>query len=140
MGASDADVVRRVYDEVLAREAWLEPATFERLPELFDPEVELQQLEGLLGTSGTYHGYEGLRQAAAELVGAIKDMDWVVEDLREVGDRVVTAVRVDAVGRGSGVPVSTRVGHLWELVGGRVVRWVVYETPEAALEAARSAT
>jgi hypothetical protein len=29
-----------------------------------------------------------------------------------------------------------RVGHLWVLGDGRVLRWVVYATPEEALEAA----
>jgi hypothetical protein len=53
----------------------------------------------------------------------------------QLGDGVVTDVRVYVTGQGSGAASDIRVGHLWVLRAGRVVRWVVYRRLEEALEA-----
>ena len=135
MSQQNVEVVKRIYADVLADDQWRDPAAAEVVRELFDPEVEVQQMEEILGTAGTFRGYEGLNQAGRELVGVLQKTQFVPERYVELGNRVVTVVRVYVTGRGSGVTSNIRVGHLWVLGAGRVVRWVVYRTPEEALAA-----
>jgi hypothetical protein len=41
--------------------------------EFFDPAVELRQSASLLGTAGTFHGYDGLARSARELFETFRD-------------------------------------------------------------------
>ncbi len=134
MSRENVEVVRAIYDRVLAK-GRLTEAVSDVIPELFDPEIEVQQMEGFMGTAGTFHGYEGLRRSTLELLRVFDDFHIVPERHFEAGDSVVTFARGRGRGRSSGVEVDTLVGHLWQLRAGRVVRLVVYPTPNEALEA-----
>ena len=112
-----------------------DPAIFRHVQELFDPDVELQQMEDVVGTTGPFRGYEGMLRSRQEIFAEFADMYFVPEQHFEVDDSVVTIARAFGIGRRSGVEMDMRVGHLWVLRAGRVVRWVVYATPAEALEA-----
>ncbi len=136
MSRENVEIVRQIYDRVLAKGRPTDPATLERVQELFDPDVELQQMDDVIGTTDTFRGYEGLVNATRELIAAFEELHIVPEQHFEAGDSVVTIARGRGRGRGSGIEVDMRVGHLWVLRAGRVVRWVVYASPDEALEAA----
>ena len=141
MSRENVEVVRRVYEAWnrywgTAREgAAFNPEVVDLVGELFDPDVEVQQLADILGTGGTFRGYEGLLASAGELVADLDDIQFTLGEHFEVGQLVVFAVTATGKGRKSQVPVEMRLGHLFELRGGRVVRWVVYPSADAALEA-----
>jgi ketosteroid isomerase-like protein len=135
MSQENVEVVQAIYKDLLAPGRVTDPANLGRFQELFDPGVELQQLDGFLGTTGTFRGYEGLLSATREQVAVWDDFHIIAEQHFEAGDSVVTAARGRGRGRGSGVEVDMRVGHLWVLRAGRVVRWVVYASADEALEA-----
>ena len=103
--------------------------------EFFDPAVEIRQSASILGTEGTFHGYEGLAQSAREFTESFQDVQFVPRGLADAGDQVVATVEFRATGRESGVEVRQTVAHVWTLQADRVVAWHVYFDPATALEA-----
>jgi len=89
----------------------------------------------LVGTKGTFHGYEGLAQVTREVFEVFSDCRFVPQRLVDSGDQVVAVVEVRALGRDSGVETRETVAHVWTLRAGRIVVWQVYWDPEQALEA-----
>ncbi len=142
MSHENVEVVRRVYEawnrywNTVLLERASSPEAVALIGELFDPAVEVQQLADIPGTGGTYRGYAGLAAAQAELVAELDDIQFALGEHFEAGEQVVFAVTATGKGRRSQVPAEMQLGHLWELRGGRVLRWVIYPSADAALEAA----
>ncbi|MBA2763585.1 MAG: nuclear transport factor 2 family protein [Thermoleophilaceae bacterium] len=105
-----------------------------RLCAFFDPEVELRQRSGLVGT-GTYRGHDGLVQAARDLADAFGVVEFAVARYFDKANLVVTDVHVRASGRTTALETEIRIGHVFELRDGRVARWTVYPNFPDALEA-----
>jgi ketosteroid isomerase-like protein len=143
MSRENVEIVRRVYETLNRAESRTRRGDLlsseqiaATMGELFDPDVELEQMAAILGTAGTFRGYDGLLRARAELAEGLADIEFrPVGPFDEVGDCVVVAVRALSTGRASGVRSEAQLAHLWELKDGRVVRWVVYPTHGEALEA-----
>jgi ketosteroid isomerase-like protein len=136
MSQENIEVVQRVYTEVMGRGRIADPATMDLIPELFDREVEIHQLDDVMGTTGTFHGHEGVAQCTLEVLAVFKDLYFESDQHYAAGNVVVTAAAVYATGRASGVKVEMLIGHVWEVEDGRLTRMVVYRTPERALAAA----
>jgi hypothetical protein len=81
-------------------------------------------------------GVEAMRAEAAQMTEAFEDVHYEIEDLLDLGDRIVIRVRGSARGRGSGIRIDGVLGHLWTLRGGKAERFDVYGTWEEALKAA----
>jgi ketosteroid isomerase-like protein len=136
MTRTNAEIVRRLY-EGLNSGVLQGPGAAELVGELFDPEVEMRQLDGIAGTSGTFHGYAGLFQAQAEIYDVFVDVEWRMEEHVEFDGGIVSRTRILATGGASGLPTETPdIGHLFELRAGRIVRFVVYGSFRQALAAA----
>ena len=74
MSQENVETITRLYDEFLSRpERVYDPAIFQ----FFDPAVELRQSASVLGTEGTFHGYDGLARSAREVFEAFRDLHWV---------------------------------------------------------------
>jgi ketosteroid isomerase-like protein len=132
MSQENVEAITRLYDEFLSRpERVFDPGILQ----FFDPAVELRQSATLLGTEGTFHGYDGLARSARELFETFRDIHWVPIRLIDGGDHVVATVDTRGHGKQSGVKVNVKAGHVWTLRGGRVVAWHVYRDPTEALEA-----
>ena len=134
MSDANADVVRRFYTEVLARGREDDPAVVTAVPQLMDPEVEIEQMD-VAGTAGSFRGYYGLAQSARELLAVFDDLGFELLHLEQRGDAVATVYVIRATGRASGVPVEFRGSHEFRLRDGRIVRWVVHQEPDAAFRA-----
>ena len=123
MSRENVETIQRLYDEVLGSpETMIDP----RMLLFFDPAVELHQSASLIGTDGTFHGYEGLRRSAREVFEAFRDLHFVPREVVEAGDRVMAVVDAHGYGRDSGVEISRDVVHLYTLREGRIVAWHVY--------------
>ena len=132
MSQENVKTITRLYDEFLSRpERVYDPAIFQ----FFDPAVEIRQSATLLGTDGTFHGYDGLARSAREVFESFRDIHLVPIRFIDGGDHVVATVETRAYGKHSGVKLNERVGHVWTLRGGRIVAWHVYLDPTQALEA-----
>jgi ketosteroid isomerase-like protein len=136
MTRDNLDTVREVYARVLARGRMEDPATAKLLPELFDPEVHLRQMSSLMGTGGDFHGYGGIAESGRELLRPFAALEFVPEEIQAVGDQVATVALVRGIGRLSGAPFEARVGHLFTLRAGRVLRFEVFDNPTDAFQAA----
>jgi uncharacterized protein len=136
MSEENVEIVRRLYERVLAQGAVFSPATVELLPEFFDPGVHLHQMSEIVGTRGDFHGYEGLAESAQELFAAWSDLGFIAEEIHPAGDKVAVIARAPAIGRASGASVEWRGAHLWTLRDGRIVKWEVFDDPSDAFRAA----
>ena len=132
MSQENVDTIAQLYDEFLARpDRVFDP----EILRFFDPAVELRQSESLLGTAGTFHGYEGLARSAREVFETFRGLHWVPTRLIDAGDHVVATVEARGYGKHSGAEVNQPIAHVWTLRGGRIVEWHIYWDASEALEA-----
>jgi ketosteroid isomerase-like protein len=85
--------------------------------------------------AGELRGVEAMRAEAAQMTEAFEDVHYEIEDLLDLGDRIVVRVRGSARGKGSGIRVDGILGHVWTLRDGNVERFDVYGTWQDALNA-----
>jgi ketosteroid isomerase-like protein len=129
MFKATVEIVRRVY-------GFWEERDWSRIPELFDPEIELDLSRNVFNPA-VYNGYDGLE-------AYLRSVDEVWDDFRIVptefvagGDIVVTAVTLRGKGKESGVDVEMKLFNVWTLRDSKVVRVVGgYRDRSEALEAA----
>ena len=67
-----------------------------------------------------FRGREGIETYFGRLDEAWEDYHVVVDEVRDLGDRVLGLGRMVARGRGSGVPVDTQFGVLDDFRNGRI--------------------
>jgi uncharacterized protein len=121
-----ADIVRSVYAAINARDY----RAFELLAEDFEWHEPERSLLG-----GSHRGAAEVRSALEAQLEVFDEFHIEPEEIHEQGDRVAVGVRQRARGGASGAEVEIRIGHVWTVRGGRIVRLEVF----AAREAARSA-
>jgi ketosteroid isomerase-like protein len=85
--------------------------------------------------AGEWHGTEGLKQATTEYLNVWDDYRFEVEEMIDLGDRVLVLERHTARGKLSGANISQDVGTLLTLRDGLIVRWEYYWERAEALEA-----
>ena len=86
-------------------------------------------------TSGATLGVPGHKHAMREWLGAWEDVELTAERLVEANGSVVVPFRLRARGTASGVTVERRWAHVWTMRGGKVVRFEVFMSVEAAFAA-----
>ena len=129
--ATPTSVVRAVYEAINSRDY---EAGFALLDDSFEW-VEPEQ--GLLG--GTHRGFEEIRRAIDAQLEVFDEFMIEPEEFHEHGDHVAVPIRQRARGGVSGVEVEIRIGHLWTVKNGRVVRLEVFAAREDARRAAEAA-
>jgi ketosteroid isomerase-like protein len=118
-----ADVVRSVYAAINARD--------DRAFELLADEFEWHEPQrSLLGRS--HRGAAEVRQALEIQLEVFDEFHLEPEELHERGDRVAVRVRQRAGGGVSGAEVEIRIGHLWTVRDGRLVRLEVFAARDDA--------
>jgi uncharacterized protein len=85
---------------------------------------------------GTYHGHDGVRELWADARRIFGEFKNVPEQVFDAGDRVVAFVRVEGVGRESGVAVTARIAHVYSFRDGMVCCVESFEDRDEALRAA----
>ena len=89
---------------------------------------------------GTYRGREGMLESLFAWAESSDEFNQFPVEHIDAGDRVVTRVHQEGAGAQSGVPVATDSWFVFTLREGRVVRFEMFSTEEAAREAAGLAT
>ena len=136
MARDNVETLRRVY-EGFAR------GDFRSTLDIYDPHVVLVSAYVQLDdpniswrdVEGAYWGVDGLRDYMRKVLELWSSVTIEAEEIIEAGDSVVAAIRMNVVGRESGVPVELTAFHIWTFRGGSVIRLEVVPTREQALEA-----
>lgn len=126
MSSPDADRLRRAYD-AFNQGSGLDWS-------MIDPAIQHDQREGLF-LDGVFYGREGVRAALQEVETDWQDLRYTLEDVVEMGDRVLVLLRMQARVRDSEAELDAQVAHVWEFRGGRAVKWDVYADHASALRA-----
>jgi ketosteroid isomerase-like protein len=98
----------------------------------FDSDCEYRPVE----EASTIRGHDALMRWVERWLEAWDDAWDEVDEIIEVGEMVVAAIRVYGRGRLSGMEISQRLFDVFELRDGRVLRIREYLDPDQALEAA----
>ena len=99
----------------------------------YDETVELDTSR--MPDGGVYHGHEGLQEFFARWFGAWDDFRISPERFIEADDRVVVISQLRARGRSTGIEVTMRLGDVYTVQDGKVVRMAGYPVASEALEA-----
>ena len=125
MSQENVEVVRRLYG--------LWPGRVSTAQEVLDPEVVIDIAATVL-TPAIYHGVDGFLRFVERIGEMWEELQVEPEELIDVGDNVVAAVRMAGVGRGRTVRAETRVFTTWTFRDGKVQRYTSYGTKRQALE------
>ena len=130
MSQENVEVVRAVID-AQGRQDW------EAFPQLYNPEIEWDDVAGLWGDWGTRRGFDDVRNAFLTWFEAFEQVDFRLEGgILESDDDVVTPIRVSGRGRESGLRVDQLIWMVRTVRGGRIRRVRASRDKTPALEAA----
>ena len=125
MGEADVETLRRGY-------AALNRGDLSVVLELLDAEIEWHEpaksLEG-----GTHRGRDSFERFLDGWLESFDDFRVEPERVVERGDELVVVVHQTGTGRSSGLPIETRLAHVWTVADGKAVRWEAVADPEEAL-------
>jgi ketosteroid isomerase-like protein len=110
------DTVRRHYD-AFERQDW------DALFALYDPEVELDLSRSGIPDGGVHHGHDGLRAGWSKWRGVWDRYDFQLEELIEVGDRVLALIHVSASSKGQGIDAEVDAGDVFTVRDGLIVHF-----------------
>jgi hypothetical protein len=79
-------------------------STADVLPQFFDPDVHLRQMNQIIGTVRDFHGYAGLAASSAEMAEALGEFEFIPDDIRAAGDKMLAIASGRGIGRSSGAP------------------------------------
>jgi ketosteroid isomerase-like protein len=129
MSHESVEIVRRCVECINRRD-------FSQLFELFDPEIELDLSRNVFNPD-VYRGHAGIERWRSSAEDVWDDLNGVLDEIIDAGDKVVAAVTMRGKGRESGVEVTMQVFSIWTLRDSKVVRVVGgYRDRSEVLEAA----
>lgn len=127
MSRENVEVVRSAF------EAW-NAGDLDGVAKLMSFDAEFIPLRSLLeGTE--YRGPEGFRQFARDAAEEWEFLRVSIDELHDVGDRVLVLGHFDGRGRASGMDVRFPVGWVVRLRDGKTVHLRTYSDPQEALAA-----
>jgi ketosteroid isomerase-like protein len=100
-----------------------------------DPEIEFHDTPGFPG-GGVHHGQEAFRRHVEDYREAWVEPRVETEEIRSVGDRVVTRITYTGVGKSSGARTATPASGVFDFREGRILRIRQFVDHADALEAA----
>lgn len=99
-----------------------------------DPEIEFEPHLALV--EGRYRGHDGIRRFFADGSEVIEIRRTAVDEVRDLGDRIIALGTFHIRGRESGAEDATPFALLGSVRDGRFVKLKDYGNPREALEAA----
>ena len=136
MSKENVELARGAFEEYQAGMERGDPGAW------FDSAAVADELEWIVAPPGldgksVWHGREGFVEFLRTWTEQFENWSIRVERWIDAGDdRVVALTHQSAAGIGSGVPVEMKLGLVYEIEGGRVVRMSNYFSHAEALEAA----
>jgi ketosteroid isomerase-like protein len=135
MSQENVEVVRRIFETFQAGMQGGDPGNW------LNPEAVADDFEWIVPTPldgrSVWRGADGFVEFIRTWTEQFDEWSIRVERLIDAGEeRVVALTSQSATGKGSGVPVEMKLGHVYELEAGRVLRVRNYFSHAEALEAA----
>jgi len=127
MTTENVEVVARMYEAFSLGDA-------EAALSYIDPAVVTDPRHRVDGRVG--HGHEEMAAILAEWMDTWDEWRQEVEEIRDLGERVLVVVTQRGRGKGSGIDWEGRFGMLYEVQGGKITRWTIYDDPSEAFGAA----
>jgi ketosteroid isomerase-like protein len=127
MSQENVEVVRQMYDAFYRGDADAALAHF-------DPDV-VADASKVRPDIGIGHGREQLRRITTSWVGTWDEWRDEIEEMRDLGSRVLVLSVQHGRGKGSGVEVEATFAILYEVHRGKITRMALYREPADALEA-----
>jgi ketosteroid isomerase-like protein len=106
------------------------------IDDLFTEDFEFIPYLAALVETTTYRGRDGLRQYFENAEAAWETFDVRVDEIRDLGDRVIAFGEIHGRGRGSGLETEVRLAWVVDFREGKMRRLQSYGDPSEALEAA----
>jgi ketosteroid isomerase-like protein len=128
MTEENAEIVRRA---LAAFDSGLDAAA-----EFWDPEIDWRAIEGAPDDIGVFTGHDAMRRYYEQWYETFEAIQLETEELIDAGDQVVVMLHVTAQMKGSDASVDMRVGIVYGLKDGLIVRGREYATRGEALKAA----
>jgi ketosteroid isomerase-like protein len=126
---ANLDAVKRLMEAVHRRDV-------DALASLTTPDLEWFPVFAARVEGDPYHGREGIETFLAEVEETWEEFLPIPEEYRDLGDGVLGLGRLLTRGRGSGVPVESPWGAVYDLRDGKVSRIRTYLDHGEALRAA----
>lgn len=127
MAAADVEFLREVYEE------WGR-GDFSRA--FFDEGI-ISEARGFVDMDSGQRGREQVLDAQRKWLQQWERPFAIdADEFIDAGELVVVLIRWRGRGRGSGAEVEAEGAHVWELRGGKAVRWDIYRDRDDALAAA----
>ena len=92
----------------------------------FAPDFELNYIGGPVGFAGRYRGHEGMREFIRDWLAEWGSTEYLLEELIDLGDRLVYRYRVVASGGHSGAQVTDTQGGVAHVERGNIARLDIY--------------
>jgi ketosteroid isomerase-like protein len=127
MSGQNVEIVRSAIDA-------LNRGDIDAAMRLGDPEIEVDWSRSRGLTPGIHRGQEAARAFWSNLYGTFESITVVPEEFIEHGQHVLVPNRTRFRGR-EGIEVDTRSTIVVTLRNARVLRWVLFQDREEALEA-----
>ena len=129
MSQENVEIVRRLFESFNSED-------IERIVEFMHPDLEVEIAAAVSAEPDTYRGPDGIRRYFDSFQEVMDEIRFEPEELWDVGDSVVVALRLTAKGRQTAIAVEQRTGAVWTIRDGRVIGVRTYASAAAALEAA----
>ncbi len=130
MSQENVDLVRRVLGLFNLRDV-------DGAMEAAHEDVEMDWSSAIGPLHGVYRGRQQVREAWASFLDAWREVRWEPEEIIDVGDaRLVVLTRARMRGLGSGADVEATAAQVWTVTEGRLKSVKLFESRDAALEAA----
>lgn len=117
MAHENAEIVRQIYEE------WAQGEFGNREPFHEDLDFEMAGWQVFQSDPVTAHGIDGMAQAWGDVLTDWDDFHTgPIEELIEVGNRILVFNRVGGRGRRAGIKVDSQRGAVFTFRGGKIVR------------------
>ncbi len=125
--ASNVDIMRVALEAFNDRDG----AGFDAL---LDPNAEIVPVRAAL-EGVTFRGADAASQYCAAVEASWEELRWEVEEIRDLGSRVIALGRIQGRGRDSGAEIDARGAWVAHLSDGSITRFQTYSDRAQALAA-----